>query len=194
VSGGMRVQPLLADDVDLDAMSRTDRLMTRMAGIFAHRPRLAPAFTAFSATLHREADLPARLRELVRLRIAFHNQCRTCMSIRYASARDDGVTEGLVCSLERPADAADLSERERVALRFADLFANEHLAIDDDVFAELRRHFDDGEIVELAMVCAHYVANGRLMAIMRVTEDLPDAARADGTVAPWEIDETIELA
>lgn len=190
----MRIAPVLPDRVDLDALGPTERLLARMRGIFAHRPRLAPAFTAFSATLHREAELPARLRELVRLRIAFHNQCRTCMSIRYAAARDDGVTEDLVCSLERPSEAPDLSEPERAALRFADLFATDHLAIDDTVFADLRRHFDDGEIVELAMVSAHYVASGRLMAIMRVTEDLPDdAARAEGTVTPWGIADTVEL-
>ena len=65
----------------------------------------------------------------------------------------------------------------------ADLFATDHLAIDDEVFDALRRHFDDGEIVELAMVCAHYVASGRLMAVMRVTEDLPAAARAEDVPA-----------
>lgn len=189
----MRIAPVLPEGVDLDAMEPTERLLARMRGIFAHRPRLAPAFTAFSATLHQEADLPVRLRELVRLRIAFHNQCRTCMSIRYAAARDEGVTEGLVCSLERPSEAADLTDAERAALRFADLFATDHLAIDDAVFAELRRHFDDGEIVELAMVCAHYVASGRLMAIMQVTEDLPDGAKVEGTVTPWGIGETVEL-
>ena len=186
----MRVQPLIGD-VDLDSLAPRERLLVRMRGIFAHRPRLAPAFTAFSATLHAEAELPPRLRELVRLRIAFHNQCRTCMSIRYSTARADGVDEELVCSLAKPDEASDLTERERLALRFADLFATNHLAIDDDFFAELRTQFDEGEIVELAMVSAHYVASGRLMAIMHVTEDLPETANASGIVAPWDIDQTI---
>ena len=189
----MRVRPLLPPDLDLDALSPTDRLYTRMGGIFAHRPRLAPAFAEFGAALGRDAELSPRLRELVRLRIAFHNQCRTCMSIRYSSGRDDGVSEDLVCSLAQPDESPGLSERERAALRFADLFATDHLAIDDEFFVGLRRHFDDGEIVELAMVCAHYVGSGRLMAVMHVTEDLPDAARAEGVVAPWALDGTVEV-
>jgi AhpD family alkylhydroperoxidase len=189
----MRVQPRLPADLDLDALSPTDRLYTRMGGILAHRPRLASAFAEFGPVLAREAELPARLRELVRLRIAFHNQCRSCMSIRYSSGRDAGVSEDLVCSLARPSESPDLSDAEKAALRFADLFATDHLAIDDEVFDALRRHFDDGEIVELAMVCAHYVASGRLMAVMRVTEDLPAAARADGPVAPWALDGTVEV-
>jgi AhpD family alkylhydroperoxidase len=193
VSGSERVVPLLPPGVKLDALSPTERLMARMRGILAHRPRLAPAFTAFTATLQREAELPPRLRELVRLRIAFRNQCRTCMSIRYTAAADAGVTDELVCQLESPGEGKDLSDAERAAIRFADLFATDHLAIDDNVFAELRRYFGDGEIVELSMICAHYLGSGRLMAIMRVTDDLPAEAQVAGTVAPWDISKTIML-
>lgn len=193
MSGQMRIEPVLPAGVDLDALETGDRLLAQMRGIFAHRPDLAPAFTAFSRVLHESASLQPRLRELVRLRIAFHNQCRTCMSIRYATARVEGVGDGLVCALQNPSDSADLSARERIALHFADLFATDHLAIDDATFDELREQFEDGEIVELAMVCAHYVASGRLMAIMRVTDGLPDEALVEGTLGPWDIVETIEF-
>lgn len=189
----MRVQPRLDPGVELATLPPRDRLLARMRGIFAHRPRLAASFTAFSAALPRDAELPLRLRELVRLRIAFHNQCRTCMTIRYEGAADAGVTEGLICQIERPGESEDLSEAERAALRFAELFATDHLAIDDALFERLRRHYDDGQIVELAMICAHYVGSGRLMAVMRVTEDLPPAAQADGVVTPWGIGDTITL-
>ncbi len=88
--------------------------------------------------IRESGGLPPRLMELVRLRIAFHNQCRSCMSIRYQSAIDDGLTEDAVCSLEQPAEAADLTDAERGALRFADLFATNHLAIDESVYDGLR--------------------------------------------------------
>ena len=63
----------------------------------------------FSEQLRSSAKLRPRLIELVRLRIAFHNQCRYCMSMRYGSALDDGLTEAQVCSLERPAEDPDLT-------------------------------------------------------------------------------------
>lgn len=189
----MRISPVIPEGVDLASLPPTERLRVRMRGIFAHRPALAPAFTAFSVALRRDAQLPPRLRELVRLRIAFHNQCRTCMSIRYDDARADGVSEGAVCALQAPSVGDELSDAERAAVAFADLFATDHLAIDDRTFAGLRQHFDEGEIVELAMVCAHYVGSGRLMAVMDVTEDLPSGATVDGVVAPWDLDETITL-
>ena len=76
------------------------------------------------------------------------------MAIRYDEAVEDGVTEELVCSLERPAEADDLTDAERAALRFADLFATNHLAIDDAVYDDLRRYFTEGELVEIGLNCA----------------------------------------
>jgi alkylhydroperoxidase family enzyme len=109
------------------------------------------------------------------------------MSVRYQSAIDDGLTEDAVCSLERPADAPELSDAERAALKFADLFATNHLAIDDTVYDELRRHFTEDQLVELGVHCAIALGIGRLTATWDVTDDIPDAFRPqnDGRVTPW---------
>ena len=92
-----------------------------------------------------------------------------------------------MCSLEQPAEADDLSETERSAVRFADLFATNHLAIDDSVYDELRGHFTEDELVELGLNCAVAVGIGRLTATWDVTDDVPDAFRTDSEtpVAPW---------
>ena len=106
--------------------------------------------------------------------------------VRYQSAIDDGLTEGLVCSLEQAGDADDLSPAERSAVRFADLFADDHLSIDDAVYDDLRRHFSEDELVELGVHCAYALGMGRLSATWDVTDDLPDAFRStsDSPVAP----------
>ena len=127
-----------------------------------------------------------RLVELVRLRVAFHNQCRSCMAIRYKDAVADGVTEALVCSLEKPADAAHLTPAERIAIDFADRFATDHLSISDATYDELRRHFTEGEIVELGMTVAFFVGFGRLSTTLDMTEELPAAFRDHTrTLTPW---------
>ena len=76
--------------------------------VMAHAPHMVKALGAFSCTAQQGRKLPRRLVELVRLRIAFHNQCRSCMAMRYQSAVDDGLTEadGL---LAREADVAGRS-------------------------------------------------------------------------------------
>ena len=154
--------------------------------ILGHAPDLAKGLMAFAGSLKRKGTLPRRLVELVRLRVAFHNQCRSCMAIRYQDALDDGLTEDLVCSLEQPMEAVDMSEAERVAVRYGELMATNHLAVDDEFHDRLAEHFSDEEIVELGLNIALFVGVGRLAATWHVVEDLPEAYRADGTVAPWE--------
>lgn len=176
--------------IPADDLGQGDRINLGVASILGHRPEVAGALGNLRAVLQSTGTLPPRLVELVRLRIAFHNQCRSCMSVRYQSAIDDGLTEDAVCSLERPAEAGDLSEAERSALRFADLFATDHLAIDDAVYDELRQHFREDELVELGVHCAYAVGMGRLAATWAVTEDVPDAFRdpSRSAAAPWVSD------
>ncbi|WP_375486558.1 carboxymuconolactone decarboxylase family protein [uncultured Mycobacterium sp.] len=169
------------------ALAQGDRINRAVGAILARRPEAAKAFLALQSALRTSGTLSPRLVELIRLRIAFHNQCRSCMAIRYRSAIDDGVTEDTVCSLERPAEAADLSAAERSALNFADLFATNHLAIDGTVYDELRQHFTEDELVELGLHCATMVGFGRMVATWDVADDLPDGLRC-GTgepFAPW---------
>ena len=99
--------------------------------IFAHRPAIAKALAGFGMALRQSRTLSERLVELVRLRIAYHNQCRSCMAIRYRAALADGVDESLVCSIENPAQWQNLEPAEKAALAFADKFANDHLSIDE---------------------------------------------------------------
>ena len=70
--------------------------------ILAHRPQAAAALSTCINALYSTGTLKKRLLELVRLVLAFHNQCRSCMSIRFSSAVDDGVDDELVCSLNDP--------------------------------------------------------------------------------------------
>lgn len=160
--------------------------------IYAHRPELAEAYVRFAKDLRSKSTLPARLIELVRLRVAFHNQCRSCMAIRYADAVEGGVSEDLVCSLEKPAEAPDLTDGERAALRFADLLASDHLSIDDSTIEALREHYSEPEVVELGMHIAMYVGYGRLSMAWDMVDELPDRFRdREVTITPWGSDATV---
>ena len=123
--------------------------------------------------------------ELVRLRIAYFNQCRSCMAIRYRDAVADGLSEEVVCSLENPGDAQELSASERAAVGYGELMATNHLAIDDAVHEELREHFSEAQIVELGMTVAFFVGFGRLAATYHMVEELPEAFQSDDPMSPW---------
>jgi AhpD family alkylhydroperoxidase len=174
--------PALADA--LGHPGPAERVALGSLPAWAVRPDLALAVVTFQRLLDGDATLPSRLRELVRLRVAFHNRCRSCMAVRSRAAVADGMDDGAVCSLERPEEADDLTDAEKAALAYADLLATDHLAVDDADFERLRRHFDDGEIVELGAHIGFCVGFGRLAATWDLVDALPSAFRADDA-APW---------
>ncbi|WZH52168.1 MAG: carboxymuconolactone decarboxylase family protein [Nocardioides alkalitolerans] len=154
--------------------------------VYAQAPAIAGPYLQFMKALRDNSVLPRRLVELVRLRVSFHNQCRSCMAIRYADGLDDGVTEDLVCSLEKPDEAPDLSPAEKAALAYADLAATDHLAITDATFARLAEHFTPEEQMDLCFQVATFVGYGRMGSALAMTDDLPDEyAAPDAVLAPW---------
>lgn len=183
--------PVAQWDAELRTMQQAEAASEVELGMFrvlAHTPALARAVTRFGGELFGARTLSRRLVELVRLRVAFHNQCRSCMAIRYNSAIEDGLTEGAVCSLARPQEADDLTPAEKAALAYADRSATDHFSIDDADFDKLRCHFSEAEIVELGVFIAFFIGFGRLSAAWAMTEDLPEsyATTSAGTVAPWD--------
>ena len=185
-----RIQPvdLGVDPADLD---RPMRVQLGVGGIISHRPEIAAGLGAVTEAINHNGTLPRRLVELIRLRIAFHNQCRSCMAIRYPDALDDGLTEDLVCSLEKPMEADDLTPAEQIAIRYGELFATNHLAIDDGFYDQLREHFTEPEIVELGLNVALCVGVGRLSATWDMIEELPDRFQEPGQVTPWGADDAV---
>ena len=82
------------------------------------------------------------------------------MTVRYAGARHAGLTEAKVAAL-RDESSELISPKERVALRFARLLAEDHQKIDDAFWADLRRHYSEAEIVELAANITVFLGFGR---------------------------------
>lgn len=87
-----RIAPAAAfADIPVVDLGQGDRINLGVASIIARLGKVAEALGALNAEIRSTGTLPPRLLELVRLRIAFHNQCRSCMSVRYQSAIDDGL-------------------------------------------------------------------------------------------------------
>ncbi len=185
-------------DPELRTMSAADSATPLERGtlrIMAHKPETAKGFVRFFGALKGERTLPERLLELMRLRIAFHNQCRSCMAVRYRDALADGIDEDLVCSLEKPMEAENLTDREKLAIDYGERLATNHLSLDDAYHDKLRTLFSEAEIVELGMFAALCVGFGRLGASWDMVEELPDRFRDRdaGPITPWGAAEVVHV-
>ena len=61
-----------------------------------------------------------------------------------------GYSDEIIRDLTNFERRSDLSEKEKAALRFAERMTLDPHNVDDALWSQLREHFDEGEIVELA--------------------------------------------
>jgi len=84
----------------------------------------------------------------------------------------EGVTEDLYAHVAEYREHRDYTERERLAIEYAERFALDHQAIDDDLWARLRGAFTDAEVLDLTICVASFLALGRVMAVLGI-EPIP---------------------
>jgi alkylhydroperoxidase family enzyme len=89
--------------------------------------------------------------EVVRLRGAAQHNCRLCKSLREGNALDAGGSESLYVDIERYETSDQLSDRQKVALRYADALIWTPSRIDAEVAAGVREHFTEEEAFELTL-------------------------------------------
>ena len=63
-------------------------------------------------------------------------------------------------------ESAEITDREKLALRFAQRMVTDHHSMDDGFFEQLRREFTDPEIFELGMITGQFIGYGRLISIL----------------------------
>ena len=67
-------------------------------------------------------------------------------------ARRQGWTDEQLRDLANFEQRSDFTAAEKAALRFAERMTLDSHTVDDELWAGLRRHFEEGEVVELAAV------------------------------------------
>ena len=103
------------------------------------------------------------------------------MDINAAVGGKAGLTRATIEAALGMSDSNDLSERERVALEYADRVSATPVDVPDGFFATLHRLFSEREIVELTAHIAHENYNAKSNRPLRVVANnfcdipLPDA-------------------
>jgi len=80
---------------------------------------------------------------------------------------ENGLTEEKISELDGDGDS--FTEREAVAVEFAERLATDHHNIDDAFFERLGQSFSEPEILELGMMAGQYIGFGRLLAVLDLT-------------------------
>lgn len=132
------------------------------------RPDMAVAMGGLAAAVYGTSTLAKREREAARYTIALVNDCAVCRATRAKDAERAGLDEGFYAEVPAWPTSTALSERERLAAEFAQRFAIDHLAMDDQFWDRLRAAFSDEEIADLTMCCGTWLGLGRALAVIGV--------------------------
>ena len=132
------------------------------ASPLALQPELLQAFLRLYGTLWSFGELDQASKELARIRNARTIDCPICKAIRFAGARQEGLSEDV---LDRVCDGwehSDLTARQKVVLRYVDCFLASPVEIGEDLRRELLAHFTPAQLVELAAAVALFMGFSKI--------------------------------
>ena len=121
------------------------------------KPKLVQAFAQLNAAvMDPEGEVDLGFRRLVGHVASKAAGCLYCQAHTLLGAKNFGVSEAKLADVWTYATSPHYSARERVALDFALAAAAQPNAVTDELFAQLRAHWSESEIVELLGVVAMF--------------------------------------
>lgn len=154
----MRIAPLPRDSTkDFDTVfAITEAVMGFVPNsmmIMARDPELLAAFAELSAIIvARPGRIDPGLKALVMYMVSRSAGCQYCAAHSANLAALRNVSLHKIEALGQFEQSPEFSEAERAALRFAQAAGQVPNAVGNTEFAELRRHFDDDQILEIVAV------------------------------------------
>jgi alkylhydroperoxidase family enzyme len=147
-------------------------------GVYAHAPRLMMGYGVFEQATSREKRVEERLKALAETKAAAVVNCEFCCDIASSLARDAGITEAQLLALPRYRDSDEFSALEKLVLDYATAISRTPATVSNELFAALREHFDERQMVELTNI----IALENLRARFNSAFEMTPAGFSDGMV------------
>ena len=139
-----------------------------------HQPELVEAFLKLYGILWSRGVVDHPTKEMARLRNARVTGCGYCRNVRFAVAREQGLSEAIVDEIRDGYEGSSLSERQKRVLRFTDVFLRDPGGLPEALREELLAEFTPEEIVELAAAVALFMGFSKIaVALGQAPESMP---------------------
>jgi AhpD family alkylhydroperoxidase len=144
----------------LDLIRRyTFRTAKRMYGrpmepneVVAHHKPLMVGVGVTGLALERYShSVPHRLKHLAMLRTSQLTGCEWCLDFGSMLAQKSGLAPETLRDLSAWRSSAQFDDLDRLVLEYAEGMTRTPVDVPDDLFARLREHFDERQIVELTV-------------------------------------------
>ena len=110
-----------------------------------------------------QCGLEESLLHLVRLRASQLNGCAYCIDMHWKDAKAAGESDQRLYGLDAWEESPYYTDRERAALEWAEVVTDLHDGhVPDEVYEELKKHFNEQEVIALTWAVAAINAWNRL--------------------------------
>jgi 4-carboxymuconolactone decarboxylase len=164
--------PEFAELVEKFSAGRRGRLIN-IYRMLLNSPALAESWFNHSNAVRWKTTLDGRLREIIIIRVGHLTHAAYVLRQHVpVLALADGLSLPECDALADWRGTAFFSARERAALAYADVMT-QNIVVPDDVFAEVKRHFDTRQVVELTVLIGTYNMNARVLQALELDLEAP---------------------
>ena len=117
--------------------------------VWAHQPKMMSGMGKFQQAVRKGHSVDERLKYLVELKGAQMIGCEYCVDLGSQICRNSGFSDDELLALPRYRDSDLFTEREKRALDYTAAVMRTPVEVSDDLFARMREHFSDEQLVEI---------------------------------------------
>ncbi len=155
-----RLQPLAPDPGFADVFARfaaaCGGFIPNAMLIMQHRPKILRAFIQMAGAVSdpETSEVDTGFKRLIALVTSYAAGCRYCMSHNAAIAHGTGIDDAKLAAVWQYRTSPLYTEAERIVLDVALAAGRVPNEVSDEMFARLREHWSDGQIVEIVAMIA----------------------------------------
>lgn len=140
---------------------RNPERMLEPLEVYAHVPGLLRGYAGLEQATAKLGRIDKRTRALAELKAATVVQCEYCIDMGSAISRRWGLSDEEILALSTYRTSALFSDQDKLVLDYAAGMSRTPVVVPDELFARLRAHFDEAQLVELTHVIALENLRGR---------------------------------
>lgn len=178
------------DPLKIEDLSEVSGLMEIVEGVMgfvpnsmltmAHRPAMLQAFATLAGTINAPGEVDIELKRMIAEISSKAAGCQYCIAHTSHQAHRAGIAEEKLAEVWNFERSSLFSDAERAALMVAMKASQTPSMVEDGDIAALKKHFDDGQIVEIVGVISLFGFLNRWNATLATTlEDHPRTFASD---------------
>lgn len=140
--------------------------------VFAHSPDvLEHALQGFFLKQTKKRKVALKYLELAITRTGWNCSCRWMFSEHTKILRGLGYSDRALSEIRCWQTSDAFTEAERAVLAYADCIALDHGRTPDPLFDQIKRHFNEEQIVELTYIISMFMMNAGMIRALRLEHD-----------------------